>query len=216
MSNEENNNQETTSSNSHYWVALLLMVALSLLSTAFTMHIMINEQGDIAQIISDAPGLLEQAVDAAVKGETVSTTIIEGVNKGIAEKLSELNVAIENYEMKLEEVSKDEGSLTKFCPGFNRSGNRETFKLAQMLAFDKSDTDLSFNNAKQICTLDGKGCMVCRVLGRTKPCDYTVTGGCSEVATEVTENARKETEENICGSFTKDSAGWDKSSCGED
>ncbi len=143
-------------------------------------------------------------------------TIIKGVNEGIEEKLSELNAAIAAYEMKLEEVSKDEADLTKFCPGFNGSGNRESFKLAQMLAFDKSDTDLSFKNAKQICTLDKDGCMVCRVLGRTEPCDYTASGGCSELVTETDKNTYLETKKEICSSFTTDSLGWDKSGCGKD
>jgi len=204
------------SSSSHYWAALVAMVIMSGLVAWFVMHGMTNDQGDIVEIIEDAPYSIRQAVETAIGEETISTTISNTVNHRIDKKLSELNAAIKNYEMKLEEVSKDEGSLTKFCPGFNRSGNRETFKLAQMLAFDKSDTDLSFNNAKQICTLDKKGCMVCRVLGRTKPCDYSANGGCSEVATQVDKDTYQETKEEICSSFTTDSKGWDKSGCGKD
>ncbi len=209
-------NGSGSSSSSHYWAALVLTVIISGLVTLFVMRSVTNEQGDIVKIIRNAPALIKNAVKSAIQGETVSMTIIEGVNKGIAAKLSELNAAIKNYEMKLEEVSKDEGSLTKFCPGFNRSGNRESFKLAQMLAFDKADTDLSFDNAKQICTLDKKGCMVCRVLGRTKPCDYSAAGGCSEVADVVEADTYQGTKKNICGSFTKDSTGWDDSGCGDE
>jgi len=204
-------------------VCIFLTILAAAGATAVTQTMMTSHQGDIVQIISKAPSLIENAVDSAVEGETVSMTIIEGVNKGIEEKLNLLDSKIERYNAKIEalevrEAELDEGSLLKFCPGLNRKGQREVFKLAQMFAYTKSETDLSMDNAEQICMVTKEGCMECRLLGRTTPCDYSAGGGCSEVhdaATEAGAEELKSITEDVCDNFSETDAGWEDSPCND-